>query len=608
MLLLGACGRTATPAPSPISVEVTRVVPETVVVREVITRYVTPEAPSQPTELVLCLRQPPAHIDPLWREGTAEVLLWGLLGQTVVAAQPDGTWITEVFRRVPTLENGDARLVGEEGPDGHLEVTYTVRPGLRWEEGTAVTAEDFRRAWEAARSGRGSPRVQQMAQDVTDVRIEGERTFTVVLRQGLMTPLYPEYVFGPLPPSAGEDDTPVSFGPYRLLEHDAEEMLLVANPTFTGTLPVPQVRVRIIPDANDALVALLGGRCDVLSPAMLDVTALPWLRRAQVQGLVSYRAVPGRAWMHLDFNTWPPEGHTPFFADRRVRQAVLLALDREAILKEATDGLGERMASWLLPTQWAYAPQAPLSAGRSAPERARALLAEAGWRDEDGDGVREASGVKGTYWDGLEWTIPDGTPLRVTLMTVAGDGQAERAARLVRAQLAPVGIDVEVRSLPPARFFAPDSPVWQRTFDLALFAWEMSPDPDGRYLWLGNAICRRANGSLYAAQAGRPCEPGDELLHAPAIPGMSGEYQGGNVSGWANADASLAIYRATAYLRPDTRRPFYEQHQSLFAQDLPAIPLFERPMLVAWRSGWQGITPDPFLPFTWNVESWRYRR
>ena len=274
LLLLEGCARGTPAAPTPV--EVTRVVTQTVVVRDVITRYVTPARPDVPAEFVLCVRQAPAHLDPLWPAQGSDGVVQGLLGRVVMAPHPDGTWTTEVFERVPTLENGGARLVGEEGPDGHMEVTYTLRSGLRWEDGTPVTAEDFVRAWQAARSGKGHPDVQRMAQDVADMRVDNERRFTVVLRQGLMTPLYPGYVFGPLPPPdlLREGSYP-SFGPYRLVERDDREMVFVVNPAFATRPAIPQVRLRVIPDAADALVALIGGRCDLLPSSLLDETARP---------------------------------------------------------------------------------------------------------------------------------------------------------------------------------------------------------------------------------------------------------------------------------------------------------------------------------------------
>jgi Bacterial extracellular solute-binding proteins, family 5 Middle. len=239
LLVLSGCGRAPSLTSPPPPLEVTRLVPRTVVVREVITRVVTPPPSAGPAEFVLCLRRKPAHLDPLWRAGESESLVWGLLGRTVAAARPDGTWMTDVFERVPTLKNGDARLVGEEGPDGHLEVTYHIRPDVRWEDGTRVTAADFRRAWEAARQGHGSPRVRQLAADVVDVRVPDARTLTVILRQGLMTPLYPGYALGPLPPTglATSRSFP-SFGPYRLAATFPNgDMLFVPNPTF-GPPPI----------------------------------------------------------------------------------------------------------------------------------------------------------------------------------------------------------------------------------------------------------------------------------------------------------------------------------------------------------------------------------
>ena len=616
LALLAACRS----SPSPTVVPATptpRIVERTVVVTRIITEVVTREPEAPRTDLVLCLRDEPDSLDPLFVEGEDGQSLRGLFGAMPVAVDPKGAWWSGVFEQVPTLENGGARLVGEEGPDGHLEMTYHIRPDLRWEDGQPVKAADFRQAWEAARSGRGVPSIQAKAADVADVVLQDERTFTVILRDGLMSPLYPTYVFGPYPGHMLQKDLSPddlarrwpSYGPFRLARWTPSEMLFVRNPEYTGPAPaLTQVRVRFFSRPLDAIVALMGGECDVLSPRLLDATAQPLLDAAQKQGRIAYTHVPGSAWVHLDFNTWPPSSRPPFFADVRVRKAVLLALDRSRLRQEATLGLGTPMASWLLPQFRAYRPQPALEESRTDCARAASLLDTVGWRDENGDGVREAHGVSGTFWDGTEWSIDDGVPFSVTLLTVAGDAVLEQAAFSVRDQLAPLGLRVHVKTLPPKAMFAPDSPLWHRTFDLALFAWESGVDPDGRYLWLGNTVCRRADGTLYTAQAGRSCEPGDETLHPPTIPTEENGWAGGNVVGWANPDASLAVYEATSHLDEKTREESYARHQAAFAQDLPTIPLFQRPRLVAWRRGWAGIRVGPFTPLTWNVESWHYER
>ncbi len=599
-----AC-RGGTPSPPR---EVTRIVERTVVITQVITRVVTP-IPGRPTSLTLCLREEPSTLDPLNATTNDAQAIRLLLGRVLVGWDERSRPLTQVFERVPTLENGDARIVGEEGPDGHLEVTFRIRPDVRWEDGHLLRAQDFVAAWEAARQGKGTTKIRALAKDVVAIRVVDMRTFVVVLRQGLMTPLYMTYVFGPYPSHAMPTDPTIrwpSFGPYVLSTWErGKGMVFTARSNAVPPPPIPTLNVHFMdPTQEDPVVALIGGRCDVVAPSLLSPAAFPLLEQAKHQNLVQVATVEGPAWVHLDFNTWPEKDRLPFFADVRVRQAVALSVDREALTSKVTYGLGQPMRSWLPPQSWAFEALPALSPHVLDRSRARQLLAEAGWRDADGDGLVEAHDVRGTFWDGEEWQIPNNTPFRVQLVTVAGDDEVERTAQGVVEALTKIGMDVQVTSVKAEEVWKAHSPLRRRTFDMALFSWLPGPDPNGRYLWVGNTICRRADGRVYAAEAGGGCTPGDEELYPAQIPRQANGWRGGNVAGWARAEASLAIYQATARLRPQERASFYLRHQNLFEKDLPVIPFFLRPRLAAWRAGWTNIRLSPFLPITWNIDRW----
>lgn len=625
LLLLVACARPS-PPPPPTPFPVTRIVRETVVVTHVVTRVITPTAiPATPVpdRVVLCVGQEPSSLDPLEDDSEVGALVRALITGSVIALAPDGTYTTDLFTRVPSPENGDARLVGPEGPDGHLEVTFRLRNDVRWEDGTPLTARDFITAWQWARRGRGSPEIQARAADVVAMHAGAEDTFTVVLRQGLITPLYATYVFGPYPshlleggpdPQARLDELArkwPALGPYLIKEwRPGEALVLTANPSYAGAkegLPrVHTIVVRFFARSEDALVSLLSGRCDIIPPGLVGPDAYPILQTAQRQGIVKTRVINGPAWEHLDFNTWPPKERIPFFADSRVRQAVALALDREGIARRVTNNLSHAMTSWLPSDHWAYQPLPPLAANTHDVGRARALLDEVGWQDEDGDGVREAHAVAGQYWDGSEWQLEDGTPFSVTLVIPTGNVLHEETARAVQEALHNVGIKVRVDARAPEALFGDGGVLRSRRFDLALFAWIPGPDVGGRYLWIGNEICRRADGSLYAADAGLKCEPGDETLYPSQIPTEENGRQGGNYAGWANPEASLAIYQATMHLRPEERASFYLVHQDRFGRDLPVLPLYLYPEITVWREGLKGIAPGRHTPLTWNAATWTW--
>lgn len=599
-----------------------QVVKETVIVTRVVTRVITPAlTPAPPDTLTLCFREEPTSLDPLQDTTEAGFHMRGLWGEVLLAPAPDGPWMTEVLQRVPSLENGDVQLIGAEGPDGQLRITFRFQAGWRWQDGTLLTARDVVTAWEWARNGWGAPEWQALAQDVESMRAVDDTTLEVLLRQGLMTPLFAKYLFGPYPTQWVKDHPPdttegppfwPSFGPYQLERWvPGEEALWVPNPAYRrqqeGLPHLQEVRVRFLKDPEQALVALFSGSCHLLEPHLLPLSTYPLLQEAEQQRVSRTRVVLGPAWEHLDFNTWPPEGRLPFFADARARLAVLLAIDRRRLAETATYGLAPPLTSWLPEGHWAYQPLPPLDENAYSPARSKALLGEIGWRDEDGDGVLEAHGVSGTFWDGSPWEIPDNTPFAVELVTSLDDPVHAAVARFIQEALQQVGIRVDVVSLPGETLFAKNSRLRRRQFDLALFAWLPDIDVDGRYLWVGNAICRRGDGTLYAAAAGQACEADDELLYPSQIPGEDNGWEGGNIVGWANPEASLAIYQATMRLRPEDRAAYYLVHQTRFSEDLPVIPLFQRPQLWAWNFGLEGPQPGQFIPITWNIETWEWR-
>ncbi len=595
-------------------------------ITRVITRVITPTAvPATPVpdRVTICAGEEPTTLDPLGDTSDTAALVRALITGLVIAPTPAGTLTTDLFTRVPSLENGDVRLVGEEGPDGHLEVTFRLRADVQWEDGTPLTAQDFKIAWQWARQGWGTSEIQERAAEVVDIRVTAADTFTVILRQGLMTPLYATYAFGPYPAhllkNAPDPQAELAalgkrwpaLGPYRIETWQPEDSLvLTQNPVYSearGVSPtISTVVIRFFPRPQDALVSLLSGRCDVLAPGIVGPDAYPFLETGERQGIVQVKVVNGPAWEHLDFNTWPPPGRPPFFADSRVRQAIALALDRNALARRVTHNLSKAIASWLPPDHWAYQPLPPLAATAHDMARAQAILDEVGWQDKDGDGVREAHGVKGTFWDGTEWSIEEGTPFHVTLVTATGNALHEDTAQAVREALQKIGVAVTLEAFPPDVLFGEEGVLRRREFDMALFAWLPGWDVDGRYLWVGNNICRRANGSLYASQAGRPCESGDETLFSSQIPSDENGWSGGNFSGWANPEASLAIYQATRYLRPEERASFYLVHQDHFGRDLPVLPLYLYPQITAWRQGLKGIAPGRHTPLTWNATTWSW--
>jgi peptide/nickel transport system substrate-binding protein len=210
------------------------------------------------------------------------------------------------------------------------------------------------------------------------------------------------------------------------------------------------------------------------------------------------------------------------------------------------------------------------------PQAASALLDAAGWRDTDGDPATPRTAV------GVPNTPPD-TPLQFTYLTVAG-GERIAVAERMKASLAECGIQMDIQVQAAEVLFAPgpDGPIFGRDFEVAQFGWTTSPAP--------------------------PCF----LYTSTEIPGPYPDHLrgwgGANASGFRNPDFDSACARARFAL-PDSPeyRDAHLQAQMIFAEDLPAIPLYLRSQVSAMRVDMCGVSADPSTSSTLgNLESFDY--
>jgi peptide/nickel transport system substrate-binding protein len=196
------------------------------------------------------------------------------------------------------------------------------------------------------------------------------------------------------------------------------------------------------------------------------------------------------------------------------------------------------------------------------------MLEEAGWGDLNDDGVLEAQSVSG---------VAHGTAFSATLLTTRDDAARQRAAAVLTENLALCGVGLTVEYLPPDIFYAdgPDGPVFGRQFDLALFSW--------------------LNG------LSAPCE----LYLSTQIPTEDNWWATSNNPGYASEEYDAACRSALdALYGSESHVRFHQEAQRIFSRDLPVLPLYFVPRLVAARSEVRGVVLDPSqqTPF-WTIES-----
>lgn len=528
-----------------------------------------------------------------------------------------------ILERLPTLENGDAVLrtgavaqgdtvldisgevvelvpgvvlrdrVGEEVTfqsgvltTTQMVVTFTLRADVAWSDGEPLTAADSRYAYQVV-EGLDDPALRRRVERTASYEAVDERTVVWTAVPGYRDTYFVLNFYHPLPrhvladmdvEEVPESDLarrrPLGWGPFVIEEWvDGEHITFLPNPHYfraaEGLPHLDRVTFRFVGDVRQATDELLAGNCDLLTRDLIGDDPPPSLLEAVETGQARLVSSSGNEWEHLDFAVQPVpwSDQIPFFADVRVRQAVAYCTDRERIAMEAFPHGEAVLAHSYVPPQHPVYAADQLSFWGYDPAAGQSLLEQAGWQDADEDGIREAQAVPG---------IAGGTPFSVTLLTTAGDLARERTAEILQENLAACGIRLGIKALPVEIFYAdgPDGPVFGRQFDLALFSWLNGVDAPCE-LYLSTHIPREENWWASSNNPGYESEAYDQACQA----------------------ALKAVYGTDEYVRQ------HQEAQVVFSQDLPVLPLYFVPRLLALRPEVRGSTLDPSqqTPF-WNIE------
>ncbi len=449
-----------------------------------------------------------------------------------------------------------------------VSVTFRWNPGLRWSDGTPVTAADSVFAYELAqRIDLGQAANSRLAMIERYEQVD-EHTTRAVLRPDVTDPAYitsywvplPRHLLATLDPQQMMQSEfirrPLSYGPYMVSSFEGGTLELVRNPYYRGELaPFDTIVIAFRSDPVQLLELVNGGGLDLAFIEQPTPALLSELLKVADRQELAISTSPNAIWEHLDFNL-----DVPLLQDIRVRRAIAYAINRAGIVNELLGGRSNVLESWILPGQLGEPPLDQITRYPYNPDEARRLLDEANLLDTDGDGWREYEGL----------------PLLLSLVTTANSPLREAVAERIVADLAQVGVQIEVAPLPPTELYSVDGPLYQRTFQLALFGWIAGFHPRGWELW-----------------------------SCAGVPDEANNWTGNNFAGWCFFEANEAINTATTSLDPSEQVTAYIRQQQLFTQELPVLPLFQRIDVLIARPGLTGWQLDPTAPFTWNISSWR---
>jgi len=270
--------------------------------------------------------------------------------------------------------------------------------------------------------------------------------------------ILPEHILGDVPiADLGEHEfntkNPIGSGPFKFEEwKDGEYVKVVANEEYWDGRPyLDSVTYKIVPDANAILAQLQAGDIDYYAGiAQPDVPTVEGFADSVGLRLESGLAL---SYTFLGFNQ-----RIEKFKDKKVRQAITHAIDREAIVEHVMAGLGEVAHVPESPLSWAYNPDVPKF--EYDPEKAKQMLAEAGWKPGP-DGI----------------LVKDGERFSVEVKTNQGNKVREDIVVILQQQLKEVGIEIKPQIVEFSALIADIDPgVWN--FEGIVLGWSLGIDPD----------------------------------------------------------------------------------------------------------------------------------
>ena len=394
------------------------------------------------------------------------------------------------------LENPDKfePLMAESwtiSPD-KLSYVITLKKGILWHDFTdpvngkkwknkEVTAEDFKFFLDVIRNPKtncGPLRVYY--KDIEKLEVINKYKFKVIwkkryfLSKGFtlgMSPL-PRHLYhaypGPFDPKKFNDDHKrnrviVGCGPYRFLRWDKNKRVVFVRfekyfGKKYGIMPPLKYRVyNIIKHPNTRFQALTSGKLD-----RLGMTQEQWVKRTdgamfQKGGKIKKMKYLSRSYSYIGYNL-----NNPLFKDKRVRRALTHLVDRKRILKDIYHNLGKIVTGPFFYNSPSY--DKSIKPYDFDIAKARELLAEAGWKDTDGDGILDKNGRKFSF----------------TFMQIANHPTQKKIIPLIKEDMAKAGIDVQIQVLEWAVYL---QRLEQKTFEACTLGWSMGYEGDPYQIW-----------------------------------------------------------------------------------------------------------------------------
>lgn len=452
---------------------------------------------------------------------------------------------------------GELAKSWEVSKDG-LTITFHLRRGVKWHDGHEFTSRDVLYTYRVTIDPKTPTAYADAFKQVKKAEAIGPYAFRVTYAKPF-APALESWGMSILPAHLleGKEITkselarhPVGTGPYVFKEWLAgQNLVLEANKDYYEGRPyIGRCVYRIIPDSSTIYMELKAGTLDMIG--LSGNSGLSPVQYQRQTNTPEFRArfnkyrYPAAVFTYLGYNL-----RHPLFADRRVRQALTSAINKDEIVHGVLLGMGQVAHGPYKPGTWAYNPQ--IKDFDYNPERAKALLAEAGWRKRNREGI----------------LVKDDKPFQFTILINQGNDLRAKSALIIQYRLKAIGIDVKIRVVEWASFLSQF--VDKGNFEAIILGWTISPDPDLFDIWHSS-------------------KTGPKEL---------------NFIGYKNPEVDLLLEEGRGTFDIEKRRRCYYRIQEILAVDQPYTFLYVPDALPVVSARFRGIEPAP-AGISYNLIHW----
>lgn len=523
-------------------------------------------------------------LNPYLSGGTKDVESSSLILEPLARYDENGNMVPWLAQEIPTTANGGVS-------DDLKSITWKLKSGITWSDGSALTADDVVFSWQYCTADGGGCQQTAKFQGVTNVEAVDAGTVKISFDApqpfpynpfvGAATPIIQKAQFASCLGAAASNCTeqnfgPIGTGPFKVVDFKANDVVVYeANENYREA-DKPHFGRVVFKGGGDAAAAARS----VLETGEFDyawnMQVEPEILNAMVaKGKGTVVSAYGTSVERIMVNFTNPDaalgdarstvdgGPHPSLSDPRVVRALSMAIERQ-ILVDAGYGAAGQVTCNVLPAPTVYASTNNEWCKTQDIAGANALLDEAGWKDTDGDGIRDKDGHKLSF-----------------LYQTSTNGVRQGTQALIKQMWGEIGVETELKNISASVFFGGDqsSPdTFQKFYaDLEMYTNNFDgTDPQG---YMGNWVCSE-------------------------IPSPANNWLGGNMPRHCNADYDALVAKLATTAALEDRAAIAIQLNDMLMNSGAMIPLIHRGRVSAKSNRIGGHIMNPWDSELWNIADW----